>query len=204
MVMPRWGIAIVGVIAVLLVASQLVLPSLGERGVEKRLTEGGGEADVSLSALPAARLLFDDGDRFEVRARNLELDVEQRIGVFDRLDGFDEVDVEVVESLVGPLELESFALTRDGFEPYRLASRSRASPADLVDFGADQLGLPGGDVLGGLTGIALSEDPVPIVLDTELVSAEGEIHVVAGGGTVAGIPTGPLGEALTAIIVSQL
>lgn len=202
--MPRWGIAVAVAVVALLVASQLFLPPLGERGVEDRLTEGGGNADVDLSAFPAARLLFDDGDRFEVRAEGLALDVAQRVGVFDRLDGFDDVEVLISDSVAGPFAVESFTLTRHGSAPYRLVSRSEASPAELVDFGADQLGLPGGDFLGGLAGRALSDEPVPIELDTELVSEDGDIEVVSGGGTVAGIPTGPLGEAITAAVVSQL
>jgi hypothetical protein len=202
--MPRWGIAAAVAIGGLLVASQLLLPGIGERDVEDRLTEHGGEAEVNLSAFPAVRLLFDDGGSFEVRARDLELDIDERAGVFDSLDGFADVDVTIADSTAGPFEIETFELTRSGSGPYRLLSRSEASPAELVDFGADRLGIPGGNLLGGIAGTALSDEPVPIVLDSELVSDDGDIEVVSGGGTVAGIPTGPLGEAITAAVVSQL
>ena len=202
--MPRWAIAAIAVVVALLVASQLLLPGIAERDVENRLTEGGGEADVSVSAFPAARLLFDDGSRFEVRASELQLDLSERLEVFDRLDGFGEVDVLIDDFVAGPLEISSFTLTRAGDDPYHLTSVGMASPAELVDLGADQLGLPGGDVLGGLTGITLGEAPVPIELDMQLVSEGDGIEVAEGDSTVAGVPTGPLGELIAASIVSRL
>jgi hypothetical protein len=201
---PRWAIAAIAVVVALLVASQLLLPGIAERDVENRLTEGGGEADVSVSAFPAARLLFDDGSRFEVRASELQLDLSERLEVFDRLDGFGEVDVLIDDFVAGPLEISSFTLTRAGDDPYHLTSVGMASPAELVDLGADQLGLPGGDVLGGLTGITLGEAPVPIELDMQLVSEGDGIEVAEGDSTVAGVPTGPLGELIAASIVSRL
>ena len=38
----------------------------------------------------------------------------------------------------------------------------------------------------------------------ELTSDDGRVRVVSGGGTVAGVPTGPLAELLTSAIVVQL
>jgi hypothetical protein len=202
--MRRWPIALALLLLALAVASQLLLPGIAENDVEDRLTERGGQAQVSVSAVPAARLLFDDGERFEVRASALDLDLDQRTQVMDRLDGFSEVDIAIDDSVAGPLEIESFELTRDASGPYRLVSSSRASPAELVDFGADELGLPGGGILGGLAGQALGHRELPLDLDMELISNDGAIEVVSGGGTVAGIPTGPLGEVITEAIVSRL
>jgi hypothetical protein len=201
---PRWALALIVVVLAILGVSQLVLPRIAENDVEDRLTEGGGQAQVSVSAVPAARLLFDDGEQFEVRASGLELDLDKRTKVMDRLDGFSDVDVAIDHSVAGPLEIDSFELTRDGSEPYRLVSSSRASPAELVDFGADELGLPGGGILGGLAGQALGRRELPLDLDMQLTSNGGTIEVVSGGGTVAGIPTGPLGEVITEAIVSRL
>jgi hypothetical protein len=201
---PRWTIAAIAAVVALLIASQLLLPEIAEREVENRLTEGGGEAEVSLSAFPAARLLFDDGSRFEARASGLNLDLEQRIDVLERLDGFGEVDVAIDDVVAGPLDVETFELTRNGSGPYHVVSRSQASPADLVDLGTDALGLPGGSLFGGIAGQALGDIPLPIELDMQLVSSEDGIEVTSGGGSVAGVPTGPLGELITAAIVARL
>jgi hypothetical protein len=201
---PRWAIFLTAAVVVILVASQLLVPGIAERQTEDRLEAGGGTASVSLSAFPALRLLFDDGSRFEARARGLDLDLNQRVDVLDRLDGFSEVDVLIDDLIAGPLEVSSFQLTRDGSDPYHLVSSAQASPAALVDLGADALGLPGGDLFGGLAGQALGDAPVPIELDMDLVSSEDGIEVTSGGSTVAGIPTGPIGELITSAIVARL
>lgn len=202
--MPRWAIALIAAILVLLVAGQLLVPGIAERDVEDRLTEGGGTASVSLSAFPAVRLLFDDGSRFEARGHDLDLDLDQRVDALERLDGFTEVDVLIDDLVAGPLEVSTFQLTRDGSEPYRLVSSAQASPAALVDLGADALGIPGGALFGGIAGQALGDAPLPIELDMELVSGDDGVEVTSGAGTVAGIPTGPIGELITAAIVSRL
>lgn len=205
--MPRRAIIFVGLAAVALIGSQLLIPSLSEDRIEDRLTEGGGSAGVDLSAFPALRLLFSDGDRLEVSARDLELDVEQRTDVLDRLDGFDAIDVSLTESSAGPFELESFALTRAGDDPYRLVSSGRTSAQALADYGFDSLGLPG----GGLAELFLDrvlgdrgDAAVPVELDMQLTSDDGRLRIVSGGGTIAGFDTGPLAELIVSAIVVRL
>jgi hypothetical protein len=201
---PRWAIALIIAVVLILVASQLLVPGIAERQTEDRLTAGGGSASVSLSAFPALRLLFDDGSRFEARGSGLDIELDQRVDVLDRLDGFSEVDVLIDDLVAGPLDVARFQLTRDGSDPYHLLSSAQASPAALVDLGADALGLPGGDLFGGLAGQALGDAPVPIELDMDLVSSDEGIEVTSGGSTVAGIPTGPIGELITSAIVARL
>ena len=205
--MPRWGIIVAGVAVFALVASQVLIPSLGERRVEDRLTEGGGSAEVTLGALPAARLLFSDGERFEVDARDLELDLDEEVEVFDRLDGFSIVDVSIEDTVAGPFELESFRLTRDGEGPYRVVASGATTAGGLAEAGLETVELPGESLadlfLDGLFGDA-DEAPVPVELDLELTSDDGRVQVVSGGGTVAGFETGSLAQLITSAIVVQL
>lgn len=202
----RWGLAAASVVVFLLVAGQILIPSIGERKVEDRLTEGGGTADVTLGAFPAARLLFGDGERFEVDARDLDLGLDRDERVFDRLDGFSIVDVSISDSTAGPFELTDFELNRNGEGPYTLTTDATTTPTALVDYGVEGLDLPG----GGLADLALdflgidTNVVVPVKLDLQLTSEDGRIHVVSGGGTVAGVPTGSLAELLTAAIVVKL
>jgi hypothetical protein len=202
----KWGLTIAGIGVFLLVAGQILIPDVGERRVEERLTEGGGTAEVTLGAVPAARLLFGDGERFEVEARDLDLALDRDERVFDDLDGFSIVDVSIADSHAGPFELTSFELRRDGEGPYELTATGTTSPDELVDYGVEGLALPGGsivdtalDLLGIDTNVTL-----PIDLDMELTSDDGRIQVVSGGGEIAGLPTGPLAELLTSAIVVQL
>ena len=206
MTRSKWGLVVAGVVVFGLVAGQILIPDIGERRVEERLTEGGGTADVTLGAVPAARLLFSDGERFEVEASDLDLDLGQDDRVFDDLDGFSIVDVTIADSKAGPFDLASFTLERHGEGPYRMTAEGTTSPDDLVAYGVDEFSLPGGglaDMALDLLGIDTTVT-VPIDLDMQVSSDDGRIQVVSGGGTVGGIPTGPLAELLTNAIVVRL
>lgn len=200
----------IGIVALVLVAlvgiSQLVIPPITESRISDRLTAGGGSADVSLSAFPAARLLFGEGDRMTVTGTGLDLTTESSSGtVFSNLDGYDDVTVNLDDFRAGPFRMSSFELSRSGPEaPYHLAARGRTTPGDLASFGASSLGLPGGPLLGYLGDQVLSQDSIPIQLDMQLESDGGRVVVTSGGGTVAGIPTGPLAELITSVVVVKL
>ena len=199
------GIVIL-VLTTVLVGAQLFVPGFGERKIEDRLTESGGEADVTLSATPAARLLLGDGDRIEVRASNLDLELEtEDPEVLNRLDGFDEVDVALEDFRAGPFDVMSFQMSREGDGPYAVSSVSSTTAADLVGYGAGALGLAGGPLLRFFAGRApLGSREIPIEVDMEMESDDGRIQIVSGSGTVAGYPTGPLAQFITAAIVVRL
>lgn len=204
--MYRWGIAIAGLIVFALVATQVMVPSFAEREVEDRLTEGGGTADVTIGAVPAVRLLFSDGERFEVDARDLHLDVDEELRVFERLDGFSRVDVTIADSSAGPIALSEFELHRDGPGPYTLSASGQALASELTTFGLEQLEVPGASLLDffldPFTEVVDAE--VPIELDVQLTSNKGQVQVVSGESEIAGFETGPLAELITSAIVVQL
>jgi hypothetical protein len=195
---------LIAALAVLVIAAQLVLPGIGEGQIEDRLTENGGVATAELGAMPAVRLLWGDGDSLEVRGSGLDLDLTENPEVFDRLDGFGEVDVSLSDFRAGPFDVTSFELVRDGDGPYTVRSTSSTTAAELVDFGVDSLGLPGGGLLGAFAAGATTDRPIPVALDMEMESDDGRVRVVSGGGTVAGYPTGPLAELITSAIVVRL
>jgi hypothetical protein len=145
-----------------------------------------------------------DGDRLEVHGSGLDLDLSENPEVFDRLDGFGDVDVSLSDFRAGPFDVTSFELERDGDGPYAVRSTSSTTTAQLVEFGAESLGLPGGGLLGSFAGGATGDRPIPIALDMEMESDDGRVRVVSGGGTVAGYPTGPLAELITSAIVVRL
>ncbi len=199
--------ALLGAALVLvLVLSQIFLPGIGEGVIEDRLTKNGGVADASLSATPAARLLWGDGDRIEVDATGLELEVitEQDPVVLDDLDRFDDVEIVMRDSQVGPVELSDFILTRQGSDPYTLTASGSSSASALAEFGAESFGVPGSDILGGIIGVATGGQDLDVELDMRMESDDGRIRVVEGGGEVAGIPTGPLAEIITSAIAIEL
>ena len=185
--------------------SEAVLPPLTASQTEDRLTSGGGTAAVSVDAFPAARLLLGDGDRITVRGTGLDLDLAEDPEVFERLDGFDDVEVRLDDFRAGPFEVASFELTRSGPAPYRVVSTSATTGRDLLAYGTSRLGLPGGPLLGYVSGrVPDANRPIPVELDMELESEDGRVVVVSGGGTVAGLPTGPLAQLITEAIVVRL
>lgn len=199
--------AILGAALILvLVASQLFLPGIGEGVIEDRLTENGGVADASLSAKPALRLLWGDGDRIGIDATGLDLEVtaaEDPV-VFDDLDRFGEVEIIIRDSSMGPVEMDNFVLARDGDEPYSLEATGSTSASDLAEFGAETFELPGGDILGGILNVATGGTEVDVDLDMKVESDGGRVRVVDGGGEVAGIPTGPLAAFITSAVTVEL
>lgn len=200
----RWALIVAGIAVFALVASQFLLPGLIERDVEDRLTEGGGSAEVSVGSIPALRLLWSDGERFEVDARELDLDLDEDRDVFSSLDGFGTVEIAIDEFRAGPFELERFALTRDAPAPYSLSAVGDTSPGALAE-AAPSLGLPGGPLAGlALETLFGADDArIPIELEMQLTSEDGQVDS-EGDATVAGIPAGPLAEVITSAIVSRL
>lgn len=196
---------IIALIAALLAGAQLLLPGIGEGQIEDRLTENGGTAEVKLSATPAARLLWGDGDSIRVSGSGLELELSEDPEVFDRLDGFGDVEVSLSDFRAGPFDVASFELTRDGDGPYAVRSVSSTTAAELLEFGADSLGIPGSGLLGAFAaGAPGANRPIPVRVDMQMESDDGRVRVTSGGGTVAGYPTGPLAQLITAAIVVQL
>jgi hypothetical protein len=201
----RIALVVAGLLVALAVVSQLALPSIAEKRIEDRLTAGGGSADVSLSAFPAARLLFSDGDRIAVSGSGLELDLQSEANAFEKLDGFDQVDIHLDDFRAGPFQVRTFALTRDGGAPYRLTTVATTTGAGLGDFAARRVGLPSGPLFRFFEQqIPGAADRIPIRASVQLRSDGGRIVVLSGGATVAGIPTGPLVALITQAIVVRL
>jgi len=194
------------VLLAILGISQLVIPPIVGHRISDRLTAAGGRADVSVSAFPAARLLFGGGSRITVTGEGVDLTAQQETGtVFSDLDGYDEVAVSLVQFRAGPFQLGDFELTRAGPDaPYHLVARGRTTPTDLASYGASSLGLPGGPLLSYLGNQILGRAFIPVRLDMNLESDGGRIVVTSGTGTIAGIPTGPLAELITSVVVVQL
>ena len=204
-----WGriAAITGAAIVLvLVVSQIFLPGVGEGVIKDRLTENGGTADVSLSATPAARLLWGSGDEIAVDATGLDLEVTASDDpvVFDDLDRFDDVEIVITASSMGPVQMSNFVLTRTGDEPYSLEATGDTSVSDLAEFGAEAFDVPGGDILGGILSVATGGTEVDLDLDMKIESDDGRVHVIEGGGEIAGIPTGPLAAFITSAVTVEL
>jgi hypothetical protein len=201
----RIAIGALAALLALLVLAQLLVPPWAERRIEDRLTEGGGTADASVEAFPAAALALGEGDALEVTGSGLDLEIDPEERVFERLDGFDRVDIALSEFSAGPFDVDSFALERDGAEAYSMQSELTTTGSALLAYGADRLGVPGSSLLPLITGASDEANaPIPVDLDMELESDDGRVVVTGGEGEVAGYPAGPLAELITSAIVVQI
>jgi hypothetical protein len=190
--MRRIGLVIGGVVVVLLVASQFVIPAVAERVAASRLTKHGGHAEVSISSFPALRLVFGHGDSLRVDGHGIDLPTTGDHEL-DRLDKFGEVHMTLRDSRAGPVAIRSFRLERpEGAKNYSASLSGATTPRDVATF----LGSRAGGALGGLfgdlaAGTALGERSstrVPLRLRANVTDG----GVYAAGGTVAGVPAGPL------------
>jgi hypothetical protein len=196
----------VGLLA-LVVLTQLLLPPFLEERVASRLTEDGGSAEVSLSAFPAVRLLWSDGERFEARGRDLTFVPGRGEQVFSRLDGFEEVRVEVNGLEVEGVDASRFTLTRlRSGDPYRLSMRGQVSGREAIELIGSEAAGPLGGIAGGLAGIALpgAGTELPLTVDADLASRGGRAEVVRTDATVAGLPAGPIAEVVVGAVVKDL
>jgi hypothetical protein len=183
--MRRIATVIVAVVVLLAIVSQLVLPPLAERSVRGRLTRDGGNADVSVSAFPALRLLFGHGDSLRIEGEGLRLPTEGK-GDLHKLDKFAEVHIHLRDVTAGPLALRSMQLDRaDGAEAYTARLSGRTSSGELGAFLGSRAGGAFGGVIGGLAG---GNAPLPLELRASVTST----GVEAASGTVAGVPAGPV------------
>jgi hypothetical protein len=179
--------------------------------VRAQLTRRGGTADVRIRSFPAIRLLRNRGQRIEVRGRGLELALAEGLpgdgpGGLSALDGFADVDIELVSFRAGPFAVSAFVLERSGGGTYALAARARAGAGDLARLGSGHLpALPGGRLLGAIpVPSVIAGAEVPISVEAELASSTGELRVVSGGGTVAGYPAGRLAAEIAAAVSQRL
>ena len=190
-----------------LVGSQLLLPRYLEGRIEDRLTVEGGSAEVSLEALPALRLAAGYGDSIEVRADGISIDLATRPASLDQLDGFDQVDVRLTNVEAAPFRAEAIALTRPTDDvPYRLAVTASVSGRELSRFAGAELGGALGGLFGGLAGSLspLADEPIPVDLQVQVRREGDRFRITGGAGTIAGLPAGPVAEALAAAIVARL
>ena len=119
---------VAGVVVFVLVASQVLIPTLGERRVEDRLTEGGGSAEVTRE--PSRRSGCCSPMASASRStRDLDLDLDEEVEVFDRLDGFSIVDVSIEDSVAGRSSSRASASLATARVPTASSPTARRPPA---------------------------------------------------------------------------
>jgi hypothetical protein len=197
-------------IVVLLVLSQLLVPPYLEHRAEKRLTSRGGHAHVEIDAVPALRLLFDDGRRIRVRGDGLHVEILHGNGsrkVFDELDRFREADVRFTRMSAGPFAVRNVAIARHASDdPYTVVISASVTAQALSTYAGKELAGPFGGFVGRLAGgaVPFSAERIPVEVDADIKSVEGRPQIVHVDGSVLGLSAGPLASAIASAIASRL
>jgi hypothetical protein len=190
-----------GVLILLLVLSQVLLPLFLENRVEDRLTKNGGSAEVTLKALPALTLLGSSGSEAKVRGHGLTLDLNGGANgkPLDKLDGFGKVDVDVTSSTAGPFHVRDLSLRRGSrADPYETSLDATVTGRELATYAGGQVAGGFGDFLGSLAAgaVPFSTTPIPVLVNATLASDGGAARIVSVSGSIGGLPAGPLLETL--------
>ena len=197
-------------IVVLLVASQLAVPAYLEHRAEKRLTAKGGHAQVTIDALPAMRLLFNDGSKIKVRGDGLHVDLLNANGntqVFGELDRFNQADVRLTRMSAGPFAVRQVTIARNSSsDPYALVISASVTARALSSYAGNELAGPVGGLIGKIASgvVPFSAEPIPVEVDANIRSRDGRPEVESVDGSVAGVSAGPLAAAIAAAIADRL
>ena len=200
------ALGVAGFVVLVAVVTHFALPPYLEGRVEDRLEEHGGHAEVELSAVPALRLLTGHGDRLEIHGSGLQVDFDDPDeDAFERLNKFDEVEIDLTDVEADPFQVNVFKLNGLGDGRYRIETDATATLQDLGRIAGEQFG-PLGGLIGSIVGgsAPFSAAPVPIELDGELETKDGDVKMVSGDAKVAKLPAGPAARLGTTAILSDL
>jgi hypothetical protein len=206
--MRRFAIRLALPLALLITASQFVIPPFAEDKVADRVTEHGGEATVDLKAVPAVRLLFGHGSKLDLKAHSLSVDLEaDQQEVFDQLDDFGDVDIDIRDSRAGPFTVAAFRVRKAADRIYDVAIAGDGTAGDVARYAGGRLGGGFGQALAGLAASALGgfDRPIPFDATMQIVTQDGATPAARDvRGQVDGLPAGPLAQVVANALLSGL
>jgi hypothetical protein len=194
-------------IVLLALGSQVAIPAYVSSRVEDRLTAHGGSAHVTVHAVPALQLIKGSGQSIDVTGEDLTLDV-PRAAELDKLDGFDQVHVDITRARTGPFTVRRLRLDRSSrASTYRMTFDAVARPSQLTKYAVGRAGSgPLYDLMGGFAADLLPQpdDPTAIHLAVELRSDGGVARVIAADGGAGGIKPSTLATDLLGVVANRL
>ena len=205
--MRRFAIRLAVVLVALLVVSQFVIPPLAEKKVRDRVTEHGGTADVNLSAIPALELLLGKGDKLDLEASGLSVDLDaKQEEVFKKLDDFGEVRIAITSSRAGPFTISAFRVRKTAPNRYAVAIAGDGTAGDVARYAGSRLAGGFGQALAGLATSALGgfDRAIPFNATMVIDTSSGSPRADNVSGSVAGLPAGPLAQVVANALLGGL
>ena len=125
----RIAAAGIGVVVLLVVLAQVLLPGIAADRISSRLARYGHVRSVDVTAWPAVELLWGTADSVRVRASDLTFALSQTGHVLGEASGAHDIDMTAARVRVGPLELSEVSFQKRGAQ---LVARALASEAAVA------------------------------------------------------------------------
>jgi hypothetical protein len=122
------ALAIVGLIVVLLVVAQLVLPGIAAQNLRDRLEKSGPVLEVQVHAFPAIELLWHQADRVVVRVGRYHSNPGHLTSLLDETADAGSLDASATELDTGLITLHDATLRKRGNQ---LTGSASVTPSDL-------------------------------------------------------------------------
>jgi hypothetical protein len=122
------ALGVVGVVLLVLVVAQLVLPGIAANRLRDQLSKSGTVLSVKVSAFPAIQLLWGQADRVVIRMANYQAGATQIGGQLGRAADVGTLDISAQEVQSGLLTVRDARLRKQGNE---LIGTSVVRQADL-------------------------------------------------------------------------
>lgn len=172
------------VLALALVATQLVLPGVAAERLRDELAPTGRVTHARVEALPALKLLFGRADRVEVRLADARAATGEVAGLLDSTRRTGELDARVDTLHLGPLTLRDLRLRKAGTS---LDAEAAVTEADLaaalpVEVGLRPVAAGGGTLVLEATAPALGST---VAVRARLSARDGAL-VIAPDGLLGG------------------
>jgi len=165
-----------GVLVLVLVLAQLLLPGLAAGRISSRVGRYGSVRSVSVSAWPAVKLLWGKADSVHVDANSLSLTPAQTAALLWEARGADSLQVSAANVQEGTLRLSDARLSKHGstLSAEALAGEASVRAALPEGLGVQLLRSEGGQVevraSGRLFGVGASVDAVAGASEGKLVA----------------------------------
>jgi len=171
------ALGVVGVVALVLVVAQLVLPGIAEQRLRDQLSRSGSVLEVEVSAFPAVKLLWRHADKVVVRLGSYTSGASHIGSALDGAAGVGTIDASAQEVRSGALVLHDATLHKRGSELTGVATVMNADLRSAVPFleNVEPVASSGGRLVlrgtASLLGLTATVDAIVAVQDGAMVVA---------------------------------
>jgi hypothetical protein len=184
--MGRVAAGVAGIVLVLLVAAQLILPRIAEHVARERAGRYGTVLGVHVSAFPAVQLLWEHAQSASLRYGSASMSQQQAVDQLVQARGIDRLDVTAASLQVGMVRLEDVVMHKRGDAVAVVGTVGEGSLRASLPAGME---LQGATVAGGSLEVRAGAEVfgARVSVQTRVMVAEGAIVVEPQGLPLGGL-----------------